>query len=179
MEPVTFSQWKTIESYNRLALGSESESLSGVLTLQPCGLYSLWNSAGQSTGVGSLSLLQGIVPTQGLSPGLLHCRQILHQLSHQGSQRTLECIAYPFSGGSSRRRNWTGVSCIAGGFFTSWATREALCPQQLSDPTQLILYHWKQAHTECICCTHWTRLSQIQNFDVLVLNPLCFSIAYH
>ena len=36
-------------------------------------------------GVGSLSLLQGIFPTQGLNPGLLHCRQILYQLSHQGS----------------------------------------------------------------------------------------------
>ena len=36
-----------------------------------------------------------------------------------------------------------------------------------------------EAHTESICHTHWIRLSQIQNFDVLVLNPLCFSIAYH
>ena len=37
----------------------------------------------------------------------------------------LEWVAYPFSRGSSLPRNWTGVSCIAGGFFTSWATREA------------------------------------------------------
>ena len=50
------------------------------------GLYSPWNSPGQNTGVGSLSLLQGIFPIQG---------------SNQ-------------------------VSCIAGGFFTSWAAREAL-----------------------------------------------------
>ena len=42
-----------------------------------------WNSLGQNTGMGSLSLLQGIFPTQGSNPGLLHCRQILHQLSHQ------------------------------------------------------------------------------------------------
>ena len=34
-------------------------------------------------GVGSRSLLQGIFPIQGLNPGLLHCRQILYQLSHQ------------------------------------------------------------------------------------------------
>ena len=54
-------------------------------SLQPHGLYSPWNSPGQNTGVGSLSLLQGILPTQGLNPGLLHCRQILYQLSHQGS----------------------------------------------------------------------------------------------
>ena len=44
-----------------------------------------WNSPGQNTGVGTLSLLQGIFPTQGLNPGLLHCRQIVYQLSHQGS----------------------------------------------------------------------------------------------
>ena len=50
-----------------------------------------WNSLGKNTGVGSLSLLQGIFPTQGLNPGLLHCRQILYQLSHKGSpmQETL------------------------------------------------------------------------------------------
>ena len=41
-----------------------------------------WNSPGQNTGVGSLSLLQGIFPTQGLNSGLPHCRQILYQLSH-------------------------------------------------------------------------------------------------
>ena len=48
-------------------------------------LYSPWNSPGQNTGVGSLSLLQGIFPTQGWNPGLLLCKQILYQLSHQGS----------------------------------------------------------------------------------------------
>ena len=50
-----------------------------------CILYSPWNSPGQNTGVGSLSLLQGIFPTQGSNPGLLHCRRILYQLSHKGS----------------------------------------------------------------------------------------------
>ena len=40
------------------------------------------------TGVGSLSLLQGIFPTQGLNPGIPHCRRILYQLSYQGSPRT-------------------------------------------------------------------------------------------
>ena len=51
------------------------------------GLYSLWNSPGKNTGVGSLSLLQGIFPTQGLNPGLSHCRWILYQLSHRESQQ--------------------------------------------------------------------------------------------
>ena len=93
---------------------------------RPRGLYSPWNSPGQNTRVGSLSLLQGIFPTQGLNPGLPHCRRILYQLSHKGSPRTLEWVAYPFSSGSSRPRNQTGVSCIAGGFFTNWAIREVL-----------------------------------------------------
>ena len=44
-----------------------------------------WNSLGQDMGVGSLSLLQGIFPTQGSNPGLLHCRLILYQLCHKGS----------------------------------------------------------------------------------------------
>ena len=44
-----------------------------------------WNSPGQNTGVGSLSLLQGIFPTQRSNPRLPHCRQILYQLSHKGS----------------------------------------------------------------------------------------------
>ena len=52
-------------------------------SLWPHGLYSPWNSPGQITGVGRLSLLQGIFPTQGSSPGLLHCRQILYQVSHR------------------------------------------------------------------------------------------------
>ena len=54
-------------------------------SLQPHGLYSSWNSPGQNTEVCSLSLLQGIFPTQGSNPGLSHCRQILYQLSHKGS----------------------------------------------------------------------------------------------
>ena len=89
-------------------------------SLQTHGLYSPWNSPGQNTGVGSLCLLQGIVPTQGLNPGLLHCRWILYQLSHKESPRILEWVAYPFSRGSSWPRNWTRVSCIAGRLFTSW-----------------------------------------------------------
>ena len=73
----------------------------------------------------SLSLLQGIFPTQGLNPGLPHCGQILYQLSHKGSPRILEWAAYPLSSGSSQLRNRTGVSCIAGRFFTNWAMRGA------------------------------------------------------
>ena len=48
-------------------------------------LFNPWNSPGQNTGVGSLSLLQGIFPTQESNWGLLNYRQILYQLSYRGS----------------------------------------------------------------------------------------------
>ena len=51
----------------------------------PARLPCPWNSPGKNTGVGCHSLLQGIFPTQGLNLGLLHCRQILYCLNHQGS----------------------------------------------------------------------------------------------
>jgi len=108
-------------------VGTENESHSVVSeSLRPHGLYSPWNSPGQNTGVGSLSLLQGIFPTHGLNPGLPHCRRILYQLSHKESPRILEWVAYPFSRGSSWPRSPTRISCIAGRFFTNWAIREAL-----------------------------------------------------
>ena len=91
-------------------------------SLQSHGLYSPWNIPGQNTGVGSLSLLQGIFPTQGSILGLPHCRQILYQLSHKGSPGILEWEAYLFFRGSFQPRNQTGVSCTAGRFFTTWAT---------------------------------------------------------
>ena len=53
------------------------------------GLYSPWNSLGQKTVVDSLSLLQGIFPTQGSNPGFLHFRWILYQLSRKGSFGTV------------------------------------------------------------------------------------------
>ena len=66
----------------------ESESCSVVSdSLWLHGLYSPWSSPGQNTGVGSLTLLQWIFPTQGSNQGLLHCRRILYQLSYQGSPR--------------------------------------------------------------------------------------------
>ena len=97
-------------------------------------------------GVGSLSLLQWIFLTQKSNWGLLRCRQILHQLSSQWSLkvkvalcnpmdytvhgilqvRIPEWVAFPSPGASSQPRGRTQVSHVAGGFLTSWATREAL-----------------------------------------------------
>ena len=53
-------------------------------------------SPGQNTGVGGLCLLQGIFPTQGLNPGLPHCRHILYQLSHKGSPEGIKGDAERF-----------------------------------------------------------------------------------
>ena len=117
---------------------SESHSVPSN-SLRSHGLYSPWNSLGQKTEVASHSLLQAIFPTQGLNPGLPQCRQILYQLSHKGSPRILEWVAYHFSSGYSQPRNWTGVSWIAGGFFTSWATRGAQWKELQSGKNYVIL----------------------------------------
>ena len=53
--------------------------------LKPTRLLCPWDSPGKSTGVGCHALLQGIFPIWGSNPGLLHCRQSLYHLSHQGS----------------------------------------------------------------------------------------------
>ena len=92
------------------------KSLSHVWLFDTHGLYIPRNSPGRNTGVGRLSLLQGILPIHGWNPSLLHCRWILYQLSYKRSPRILEWVAYSFSSRSSWPRNWTSVSCIAGRF---------------------------------------------------------------
>ena len=140
----------------------ESEGVSNWIVsdaLRPNGLYSPRKSPGQNNGVDNLALLQGIFPTQGLNPALPHCRWFLYQLSHQGRPRILEWVAYPFSSRSSQSRNQTGVSCIAGGFFTSWAKSMSLAlagrlsttgPPEKSPS----LTPWMQPHER-----PWTQLS--------------------
>ena len=80
---VTSGEFYSAPRLNCLYQWSKSHSVMSN-SLWPHGLCSPWNSLGQNTGVGSLSLLQRIFPIQGLNPGLLHCRQILYQLSHKG-----------------------------------------------------------------------------------------------
>ena len=111
--------------------------------------YSPWDPLGQNTGVGSLSLLQGSsqpriqtgvpcivggffinwaiklkVKVAQSCPTL--CDPMDHTVNEILQARILEWIAFPFSRGSSQPRDRTQVSHIAGRFFTSWATREAL-----------------------------------------------------
>ena len=104
---------------------SESRSVMSN-SLRPHGLYSPWHSPGQNTGVSIVPFSRVSSQPTDRTQSLPHCRWILYQQSHKGSPRILEWIAFPFSSGSSRPRNWIRVSHIAGRFFTSWATREAL-----------------------------------------------------
>ena len=82
------------------------------------------NSPGQNAGMGSLSFLQGIFPTQ-VKPRSPTLQMDSLPAEPQGKPKNLEWVAYPFFSGSSWPRNQTGVSCIAGRFFTNWAIREA------------------------------------------------------
>ena len=67
--------------------------------------------------------------------------------------RVLEWVAFPFSSGLSQPRNQTQVSCIAGGFFTNWAMREALF---IVDWVQLqritLILRVKLKNKSHICC---------------------------
>ena len=77
---------KTVSPAPLLWISKEGKSRSVVSdSLWPHALPSPWHFPGRNTGVGGLSLLQGIFPTQGSNPGLPHCRQILYQLKPQGS----------------------------------------------------------------------------------------------
>ena len=81
---------KHIESFHLNRFESESEVGQSCPTLcdpMDTRLLRPWGFLGKSTGVGCHFLLQGIFPTQGLNPGLLHCRQTLYHLSHQGSSK--------------------------------------------------------------------------------------------
>ena len=107
------------------------------------------NSPDKNTGMGCHAFLQQTFPTQGSKPGLLHCRRILYSLSHQGNSRILEWVAYPFSRGYSKPRNRTGLSFIAGGFFTSRGIREAL---------KVLLSDFEKVHC-CMCSSNCCCLS--------------------
>ena len=101
-----FSNWSIIASQCCVGLCCRTPSISQVCCVLCCALScsvvsfaTPWavcslpgssvhgDSPGKNTGVGCHALLQGIFPTQGSNPGLSHCRQILYQLSHQGSPK--------------------------------------------------------------------------------------------
>ena len=111
----------------------------------PPGSSVLGDSPGKNTGVGCHALLQGIFPTRDQTQVFhiagrfftiwatreapkwksLCCVQLFATQARILQARILEWVAVPLSMGSSQPRDWAQVFCIAGGFFTSWATREA------------------------------------------------------
>ena len=123
-----------------------------------------WDSPGKNAGVGCYALLQGIFPTQGLIPGLQHCRYILYHLSHQGSPRILKWVGYTSSRGFSQPRNRTRVSCITGRFFTSWDTRE--------DQTKLYFFlnqgEAKEEMPKKLTYKHWSICKEKRNALLLL-----------
>ena len=116
-------------------------------TLRPHGLYSLWNSPGRNTGVGSCSHSPGDFLNPGIEPRspLLQVDSLPAEL--KGSPRIPEWVVYPFSRGSSQPRNRTQVSSTAGKFCTVWATRILLVtiltitPKTIQRSTVKSLFH--------------------------------------
>ena len=100
-----------------------------------------WNSPGQNTGVGSLSLLGGIFPIQGSNPSLLHCRWILYPLSYEGSpgidQFIVENKMKPYELSWQMQMSWTQSVMDTG-------TKG--CKTTLSPVQWHILYPKLQAH---------------------------------
>ena len=113
--------------------------------LQPIRLLFPWNSPGQDTGVGSLSLLQGIFPSQGLNPGLTHCRWILYQLSHKGSPYTLKVKVKLLSPVRLFVTLWT-VACQAPPPSTGFS-RQGYC-----SPTRLLCPWDFPGKNTGVCC---------------------------
>ena len=102
----------------------ESESHSVMSdSLWPHGLYNPWNSPGQKTGVGSLSLLQGHFPNPGIEPRSPALQADSLPAEPQGESKNtgvgnLSLYQWIFPTQELNR-----VSCIAGRFFTDWAIR--------------------------------------------------------
>ena len=108
----------------------ESKSLSA-WTLQTHGVY----NPGQNTGVGSHSLLQGILLTQELNPGLPDCRQILYQLSHQGSPLNLWASDY-----SDKRNGWTGKLFMSFSISKFYNSRMEIPSLRIEVPQNKLFY---------------------------------------
>ena len=164
------------------------------LTLwDPMDYYSLWNSPGQNTGVGSISFLQGIFPTQGSNPGLLHWRQILYQLSHKGSlDKPRQSIkkeghhfankgaysqSYGFSSSHARCESWSikKAECRRIDAFELWCWRRLESPLD-SKEMKPVNIHWNEINPECFiifsnenqCSLQWLLLKlKLQYFDQL------------
>ena len=145
-------------------VGQSCLTLCNPMDCSPPGTSVHGDSPGKNTAVGCPAFLQGKFPTQGLNPGLPHCRWILYHQSHQGSPRLLKWVACPFSKGTSLPRNQTGVSFIASRFFTSWATLEAYVLKTVHTLSLLSFFFsffnylarsGFSCSTQGLCCLRW------------------------
>ena len=94
-----------------------------------------WNSPGKNTGVGCHFLLQGIFSTQGLSPGLLHCRQILSRLGHKysGVKKTF----------SNTSRNLSSVLALKQTGSILWFSRTQVSYYKTQNEYPQLFFHFK------------------------------------
>ena len=118
------------------------ESLSHVRSLWPHGLCP-WDSPGQYTGVSSCSLLQWILPTQESNRGLLHCRQILYQLSYQASPWYREVLPFSFVNPTLqfRKKQFGSFQSL---FWRCWPKQFTLCS----------LTYWNWGRNESFIMSH-------------------------
>ena len=125
-----------------------------------------WNLPGKNTGVGCHSLLQGIFPTQGSNPGLLHCSWILYHLSHQGSILiwnilliTQDIRIFKFltliislsilEGGDDTERR----SCMKQEFPNLFSTRDQFHGRQLFMDQRVGGWFWNDSNALHLLCT--------------------------
>ena len=114
------------------------KSLRGVrLFATPWTIDSPWNSPGQNTRVGRLSLLQGIFPTQGSRPRLPHCRRILYQLSYQGSPKIH--ISLFSRSVMSVETPWTSACQASLSITNSWSLLKLISIELVMSSNYLIL----------------------------------------
>ena len=92
-------------------IAQSSLTLCNLMDCSPPGSSVHGDSPGKNTRVDCHALLQETFPSQGSNSSLLHCRLILHHLSHQGSPRIPKWVAYPFFKGSFWPWNWTRIFC--------------------------------------------------------------------
>ena len=128
--------------------------------LWPTRLLHLWNFPDKSTGMGCRFLLQGIFPIRGLNPGLLHCRQMLYPLSHQGSPKGMP-------------RSINGMCCVN---IVSWSSKTC-CEQYRRQRFQSCFHHLHVCETsdrflsssECLfrplCIEHTLATEDVFNFN--------------
>ena len=128
------------------------------------------DSPGKNTGVGCHALLQGIFPTQGSNPGLLHCRQILYRLNHQGS---LNFFIYLLNGiwasseglstgGQAGKATWEGLTLFdkigsLWAWLASTSTASSLPASPQSNASHLLLMLFPLAHLQIAWIKHQSR----------------------